>query len=91
LAPPITIKSEYIIIEKGKVVFKGIGVGDSSGLIKMKLPRDITLSKNSIILLNDRESIAGIFLRDDFKSQNTEREVYFRTIINPEDILSVEI
>lgn len=87
----INVKANYIIMTKGEVIFKGEGEGESSGIIKLKLPRNIKIHKDSIILLEDGRSIVGIFLRDDFKSQNTEREVYFRTIVNPEDIFMVEI
>jgi len=75
----------------GEIIFKGEGKGESSGIIKLKLPRNINISKDSIILLEDGRSIVGTFLRDDFKSQNTEREVYFRVIVNPEDVFMVEI
>ncbi len=85
------VKENYIIMNNGKIIFEGVGTGESLGMIKLKLPRDLEIPKESIIILDDNVSIVGIFLRDDFKSQNTEREVYFRTILNPWEIFQVEI
>ena len=87
----INVKTNYVIMTDGEIIFKGEGKGESSGIIKLKLPRNINISEDSIILLEDGRSIVGTFLRDDFKSQNTEREVYFRVIVNPEDVFMVEI
>lgn len=85
------VKENYILMSDGEVVFKGEGVGQSSGLIKLELPRDLKISEDSIILLEDGISIVGVFLKDNFKSQNTERDVYFRSTLNPESIFQVEI
>ena len=86
------VKEKYIIMNKGKVIFKGEGFGNSNGLIKMDLPRDIVVENDSVIILEeDSVSIVGIFLKDDFESKDTKREVYFSVIYNPENVLSVEI
>lgn len=85
-------KNNFIIIQNGEMLYKGEGVGDSSGLIKISLPRDVKASENSIIVLDDgSQDIVGVFLKDIFKSQDTDREVYFRTIQNPNTMLEVEI
>ncbi len=85
-------QNNFLILENNEVVFRGVGYGDSNGLIKIELPRNLKLDKNSFLVLDDGSGdLVGKFYRDDFKSQNISREVYFKMIKNPKNIFEVEI
>jgi hypothetical protein len=87
------VEEDYIILDnKNNLAYKANGVGETNGLIKINIPREIELSDDLILILaEDGKTIVAKFLKEDFKSQDTEREVYFKTFYNPSALFEVEI
>jgi hypothetical protein len=85
-------KNNFLIKSGDNIIFRGTGVGDSNGLIKLILPRDIETPEGSVLYLDDASGdVVGKFMRDDYENQKTTREVYFKLLENPYEIFQVEI
>ena len=85
------VKEKYSIISNGEVVYEAEGVGDSQGIIKFELPREVKINKNSIIVLTENKAIVGLFDHEVFQNQDTKRTVYFKIPFDTKKTIEVEI
>ena len=86
------IKHNYLIIDGDKVVFKGLGEGQSLGLIKVDLPSELKISDKAILVLDGVDlGLIASFWKEDYSPQKTMREVYFKVPYNFNEVFRLNL
>jgi hypothetical protein len=79
-------KNIFYLIEDGKAKLKVEGIGDGTGVIKVFAPRDFEFEKKKetfLVYQSNTDYKVAYLIDVEFKTQDTNKVLYFKTFINP--------
>jgi cell shape-determining protein MreC len=87
-------KNNFFIQVNSKIKIKVEGIGDGSGVIKILAPRDFVfedMKKVFLLYENNISYIVGHLVDIKFKTQDTNKILFFKTFVNPSLLNKVQI
>lgn len=86
-------KNNFLLVDSEKEIkFDIEATGQGAGILKVLIDRNIDLSENVVLkLIQGKEYLTGIFIKEEFKTQDPHRQLFFQILANPYLIRKVEV